>query len=97
MFSINPNMYVGLRNPKNHLKTSENAKLHLLSAHLRPGAARPRPGAAGSSSALTRTQLRSGAAFACAQAQPACCLQPAEPSPGLFLQQHHFQGNIQHL
>jgi hypothetical protein len=29
----------------------------------------------------------------------ACFLQPSEPSPGLtsFLQQHRFQGNIQHL
>ncbi|KAK2408457.1 hypothetical protein QL285_043966 [Trifolium repens] len=38
MFSINPSMYVGLRNPKKQLPTPENAKQHHIYAYLRPGA-----------------------------------------------------------
>jgi hypothetical protein len=86
MFSINPSLYVGLRNPKKHLLTPENAKQLYNHAGSRlappaeataPGASKPAPGA------LTRAH------------QPS--LLPAEPSPGhtSFLQQQHFQGNIQ--
>ncbi|KAK2385235.1 hypothetical protein QL285_072496 [Trifolium repens] len=86
MFSINPSLYVGLRNPKNHLKTSENAKHHNIYGHSRlaPPRLRLAPTAEGTApGALTRTH------------QPSLLL--AEPSPRhtSFLQQHHFQGNIQ--
>ncbi|KAK2382272.1 hypothetical protein QL285_069820 [Trifolium repens] len=95
MFSINPSLYVGLRNPKKHIKTPENAKQHNIYARPRlapaaegtaPVACRHAPGASRwPPKALMRARQSS--------------LLLAEPSPGhtSFLQQHHFQGNIQQI
>jgi hypothetical protein len=85
-----------LKNTLKPQKTQNNTIYARTRARAQPARA---PAPADSSHALTRAQLRSGAAFACAQAQPACFLQPSEPSPGLtsFLQPHHFQGNSQCL
>ncbi|WJX68927.1 hypothetical protein P8452_53249 [Trifolium repens] len=99
MFSINPSVYVGLRNPKKHLKTSK-CKTTLFMRAPAPGRSLPAP-------RRQQTVATPSPGLNCAQAQPlpaprrslpaACFLQPSEPSPGLtsFLQQHHFQGNIQ--
>jgi hypothetical protein len=45
MFSINPSLYVDLRNPKKHLKTPEKAKQHIYARAPAPGATRTMPGA----------------------------------------------------
>ncbi|KAK2399282.1 hypothetical protein QL285_049124 [Trifolium repens] len=101
MFSINPSMYVGLRNPKKHLITPENAKQHHIYASLRPGAlTRARGRALAPAPEATAPWRQQSCAMAPSRglALPAvCCLLPVEPSPGhtRFLQ-HHFQGNIQH-
>jgi hypothetical protein len=52
-----------------------------------------------SSNALTMAQLRSGAACLRPHQDTPASLLLVEPSPGhtSFVQQHHFQGNIQHL
>ncbi|KAK2364852.1 hypothetical protein QL285_089677 [Trifolium repens] len=91
MFYINPSMYVGLRNPKKHLLSPENAKQHHIYACLRPGALTRARGRAMAPAPETTAPWRPH------EGLPACCLLPVEPSPGhtSFLQQHHFQGNIQ--
>jgi hypothetical protein len=91
---------LALKTLKTTLKPHENAKQHNIYACQRPDAA-------GSGHTLTRAQLRSGTACLRPDAsrtrssphegtrQPSLLL--AEPSPEhtSFLQQYHFQGNIQ--
>ncbi|KAK2410506.1 hypothetical protein QL285_045867 [Trifolium repens] len=68
MFSINPSMYVGLRNPKNLVLITENAKQLYNHAGLRPGALTR---ARGRAMAPTPRPLRPGALT---RARPTCCL-----------------------
>jgi hypothetical protein len=84
-------LYVGLRNPKNHLKPLKTQNnIFMLARSSQQAIATPSPGhncaqAEPPGQALTRAR------------QPSLLL--AEPSPGhtSFLQQHDFQDNIQYI